>query len=282
MICKICNTPIPEQAVFCPVCGTETGRAAVNKPETKKCLQCGAKNPLNAKFCRVDGWSFPSEVIEAKPETRQAGEEEIQCPKCGTLNPATARFCRKDGSLLKPNNATDIKIAEKKSDTQVDSKTPAKTPEENVRGSRNNRLWISLAVLLVFSFAGAYWFFSGPATNKKSQPIKSDTEEVRPAEQTPRQNNEPVKKKNGPQPALKTETKEKEHEKIDLPRLEGQINRALRKEGLDGVTAEVDDSAVVTLKGVVKNLRDKKKAFETAKSFSGVRQVKDIIFVIER
>jgi len=341
MICKICNIPISDNALFCPVCGTETGRTVVNKeftgkapsplplptgqagspsrgeghnislplrggdkgegddalmrnkPETKKCLQCGAENPFNAKFCRVDGWSFPEEAVNIPSPVEQAGEEMIKCPECGTLNPVTARFCRVDGSLLKPDNVTEKKIEDKKIeekkvedkkiDTSVESEKPVKAPEENVKGLRNKKLWIYLAALLIFSFVVAYWLFSGPVTNKKSPTTSGDTEEVQPAKQTTTQNNEPVKKKNEPQPDRRTETKDREHEKgVDLARLEGQINRALRIQDLEGVTAEVDDSAIVTLKGVVNNDRDKKKAFEIAKSFRDVRQVKDIIFVVER
>jgi ribosomal protein L40E len=282
MICKNCNISVPEHAAFCPVCGTETGRTIVNEHVTKNCPQCGAENPLHAKFCRVDGWRFPSIVMESKPEVERASEGELRCPVCGTLHPATARFCRMDGSPLMPDHAADINLAGGKADTRMDGETPVQEPGKKATGFRNKRLWIYLAALLVFSFAVACWFFSGPATDSKSQPTAGDTEEVRKKQKTI-QKNKLDKKKNEPQAGGGPKTTSRGYgQDIDLPRLEGQINRALRAQGLDGVKAEVDDTAGVTLKGVVKDSRDKKKAFEIAKSFSGVRQVKDIIFVIER
>jgi hypothetical protein len=69
---------------------------------------------------------------------------------------------------------------------------------------------------------------------------------------------------------------------VDLPRLEGQINRNLREAGIDGVTAQVNDAAVVTLKGVVKDTQNRQKALEIVKTFKEVTQVNDIIFIIEK
>ncbi|HRY35166.1 MAG TPA: BON domain-containing protein, partial [Smithellaceae bacterium] len=69
---------------------------------------------------------------------------------------------------------------------------------------------------------------------------------------------------------------------IDLPRLEGQINRALREAGIDGVTAQVNDAAVVTLKGVVQSVKDQQKALEIVRTFKGVSQLNDIIFIVEK
>jgi osmotically-inducible protein OsmY len=67
---------------------------------------------------------------------------------------------------------------------------------------------------------------------------------------------------------------------FDVNRLEGEINSALRTEGIKGVTAEVAKNRTVTLTGSVKSLGEKQKAIETAKRFKAIKQVKDIIFVV--
>lgn len=252
MICKNCNLSIPDHAAFCPLCGTETGVNIAGKPESKKCPQCGTGNPLEAKFCRVDGWRFPSAEIETKPDADRTSDGGRRCPTCGTLNPSTARFCRKDGSPLKTGHPVQENIVEEK--VQPNISGGPKGEGQEIKGNKHRiwRRWTYLTPLLILLLAVVYGVFSGAVHNKESQQDKT------------------------------AETaKERSKPNFDLPRLEGQINRALRIEGLDGVTAEVDDAAGVTLKGVVKGSQDKKKAFKIAKSFKEVGQIKDIIFIIE-
>jgi osmotically-inducible protein OsmY len=66
----------------------------------------------------------------------------------------------------------------------------------------------------------------------------------------------------------------------DPVKMEGELNRALRNAGLSGITAEVRDDLSVTLKGSTGNAEDKSRAFEVAKSFNGIKKVRDRIFVV--
>lgn len=67
----------------------------------------------------------------------------------------------------------------------------------------------------------------------------------------------------------------------DPAKIEGELNRALRNAGLRGITAEVSDDFSVTLKGSIGSDDDKNRAFEIAKSFNGIRKVRDRIFVVK-
>lgn len=67
----------------------------------------------------------------------------------------------------------------------------------------------------------------------------------------------------------------------DTAKIEGELNRALRNAGLRGITAEVSDDFSVTLKGSIGSANDKNRAFEIAKSFTGIRKVRDRIFVVK-
>jgi hypothetical protein len=70
---------------------------------------------------------------------------------------------------------------------------------------------------------------------------------------------------------------------IDPAKLEGDINRALRNAGLRGVTAEVGDDQVVTLKGSIGSTAEKRRAISLAETFRGrgVKRIKDVVFVVE-
>jgi len=78
--------------------------------------------------------------------------------------------------------------------------------------------------------------------------------------------------------AVKEKT-EVNREYIDPAKLEGEINRALRKAGLGGVKSEVGDNLSVTLRGTVSNGEERNRAVEIAKN-KGAKSVKDLISVI--
>jgi hypothetical protein len=69
---------------------------------------------------------------------------------------------------------------------------------------------------------------------------------------------------------------------IDSARLEGAINRSLRNAGITGVTAEIRDDMGAVLKGTTISTTEKQKAIDIARGFHGVRDIKDIVFVIEQ
>lgn len=68
---------------------------------------------------------------------------------------------------------------------------------------------------------------------------------------------------------------------LDPAKLEGQINRALRKGGAGGVTAQVADNLTVTLKGAATSNAQKERAFQIARRFRGVKTVQDRVFVVQ-
>ena len=68
---------------------------------------------------------------------------------------------------------------------------------------------------------------------------------------------------------------------VDKAKLEGDINRALRRSGLMGVSAEVSDDLSVVLKGSTGSAEEKNRAFAIAKSFKKAKGIRDIIFIVE-
>lgn len=100
MICAECGASIPNHVQFCPKCGTKVGAVPASSPSTKRCPMCGEDNPISAKFCKADAYTFPP-VGQVPPIDLKEPKDALSCPKCGTSYPLTALFCRNDGTTLK-------------------------------------------------------------------------------------------------------------------------------------------------------------------------------------
>ena len=70
-------------------------------------------------------------------------------------------------------------------------------------------------------------------------------------------------------------------QKRDPAKVEGEIGRNLRASGINSITAQVSDDFVVTLKGSVKSVAEKDRAFEIARQFGAVGPIKDKVFIVE-
>lgn len=67
----------------------------------------------------------------------------------------------------------------------------------------------------------------------------------------------------------------------DPAKLEGELNRALREEGVGGVTAQINSDLSATLRGAARSLTEKRTAYRIARQFPPIRDIKDQIFVVE-
>lgn len=195
MICQECKAEIRGAPKFCPKCGAKVEAVDGTTPATKVCPQCGAENLLSAKFCKSDGYRFPSEGGAAaaaqavrtgtppasstsaevprsvgcsltEEDDARSGEAKspdtgvLICPRCGTPNAATAYFCKKDGVPLHGGNIA--------SGSPTPRPLPPPTaPEPRLRvrqdsGKSRKPLVIAGFVLLVVvamsAGGGAYWF----------------------------------------------------------------------------------------------------------------------------
>lgn len=63
MICYRCKNNIPKDAVKCPVCGVK----AMPFVGAKTCPYCGTVNPVSARYCINDGYSFAEAEREDLP-----------------------------------------------------------------------------------------------------------------------------------------------------------------------------------------------------------------------
>ena len=129
MFCDKCKTTIPDTSKFCPKCGCKVFAEQPQEQKTVKCPQCGAENPLGAKFCKVDGFKLqPTETGTATEKT--SGNGTLICPTCGTENPITAKFCKKDGTPLPKSEVTSSKSEAAQTQTIPESKFPGERSSE--------------------------------------------------------------------------------------------------------------------------------------------------------
>lgn len=273
-----------------------------------KCQKCGSEIYENAKFCSKCGTK-----VEITDESQvDTTEENVKiCPKCGQKYPSTIKFCMKDGTPLQDT-------IESKSTVPSQEKEYFQTKKIEKAKSSKQIIWIvAMLVILVLAGVAGYILYPGIISKKqdvsvtetqKKEDITTKKEETKQPDEKTLQGdiNSEIKdniektQENIIEQQLKTskttttQTKKTTTEKqtnrpevspnltkIDPFRLEGNINRALRDEGLKNVRAEVNDNFEVTLKGTVSSNAEKDKALAIAKRFKETKTIKDSIFIVE-
>ncbi len=100
--CSSCGSKIPDDAAYCPKCGTRVASATV---------AASSADELKDAFTRMSQELERAFNIAAKEaqEAFQSARNNIQktmykepktCPNCGEKNPASAAFCFKCGNKL--------------------------------------------------------------------------------------------------------------------------------------------------------------------------------------
>lgn len=103
--CSNCGEKIPEDALFCPKCGTKTMKGVeTNVP--------GPSDELKAAFAKMSrelekAFSVAAKEINAAFQTasesvqKSLRKEQVVCSSCGEKNPSNTVFCYKCGKKIK-------------------------------------------------------------------------------------------------------------------------------------------------------------------------------------
>lgn len=128
----------------CQYCETQ------NPGPIKTCTSCGAPQPEDVEFTRVDEETFNFIKDEALIRMAQAGPD-IHCPFCGTRNPATAETCSNcGGELSMGGKARETgKIVQT---TTEEAQTPPSSPEPTQKPSSGKKgIFIAIALVAILA-----------------------------------------------------------------------------------------------------------------------------------
>jgi ribosomal protein L40E len=104
MYCSNCGEKLPEDALFCPKCGTKTAKGAEKNVSSPK-------DELKEAFAKMGqeldkAFSIAAREINAAFQTaseniqKSLKKEKIVCSSCGEKNPSNAVFCYQCGKKL--------------------------------------------------------------------------------------------------------------------------------------------------------------------------------------
>lgn len=134
---------------ICPSCDTQ------NPGPIKSCTGCGAPQPDDVEFLRVDEEKFNFIKDEALIRMANAGPD-IHCPYCGTRNTADAEYCIKCGGDISQGGKARttggrVRTATEAQQAQAPSPQPESTPKPKKKLSRIATILIVIAGLALIA-----------------------------------------------------------------------------------------------------------------------------------
>ena len=126
----------------CDSCGT------LNPGPIKTCTSCGAPQPTDVEFLRVDEEQFNFIKDEALIREAKAGPD-IHCPYCGTRNPADAKLCSNCGGNLTLDSEVRKTGQEVRTLAEAGTPPPAASPEPKKKRGRMFTIFVVIGGLAI-------------------------------------------------------------------------------------------------------------------------------------
>lgn len=289
MICPNCKINVPDSAEFCqrcqsPVneCSFERATKAEKLKEMLICPKCGALHTPTAKFCRNDG----TPLSKNNPEQSQISLETKSKKRLSLKNLITSTtivilllflnylffWTKRDSSEIQTIEAINI-VPENRvvASNEKESSDFALIEVEINRTLRKKgieSIYVEVDKDLKATITG---HFNQKADKHKTLSILAAYKEIKEVIDNTK------KKKH-----LVDNTKQSSQApQISTAKLKDDIEKALKDRGINGVTVDVDNSFQVTLKGVVKNMDEKRRIFEVTDFYKEIKRIKDLVFIVE-
>lgn len=284
MICPNCKIIISEPVEYCLKChfpiNTNEQTEGFTKEERLKemliCPKCGALHTPTAKVCRNDGTPLSKykdikvDIFEEEKKGKRNPNKKILLSFFALISLFTLFYIYASGRIVKDfkkeTYEKDVVLESKKDDKILSEKekTPSNSAlievEINRKLRKNGVEGIYVEVGEDFTATITGYFLTKIDRLKTFNIIESYKDISSIVDSTNK-----VSKKRG----------------VSAFSLKNKINESLKNEGLDNLIVEIDEYMNVTIKGAVKGKEEKNKAFEIAKSFKDVKNVRDLIFIVE-
>jgi ribosomal protein L40E/transcriptional regulator of NAD metabolism len=292
MICPNCKIIVPESAEFCQRCQSPVNERSLErtiKAEKPKemliCPKCGALHTPTAKFCRNDGTPLSKKNPEqSQPRLESKSKKGLSLKNLIISTPLVILLLFlsylffwtkkeiKDSSEVQTIDAINIvpenRIEASDEKGSFDFAIIEVEINRTLRKKGIESIYVEVDKDLKATITG---YFNQKADKHKTLSILAAYKEIKEVVDN-------TKKKTH----LVDNTKNySQLPQISTAKLKDDIEKALKDRGINSVTVDVDNSFYVTLKGVVKNMDEKRSIFEVAGFYKDIKRIKDLVFVVE-
>lgn len=291
MICNSCLTELSGTPKFCPKCGVGIQAPIESTQLIKRCPQCGAENPIGAKFCKKDGYRFedtetPAPQFAAKTEAIDSPPPSvIAVESAGKVSPS-ARPVPSEPEPIRPTAAVKSEISAPRTpepvETALSNLSGAVAPmvAETTRRAPSRGLIIGIvgAIAVAAAGSGGYLYWSGHRAEHKQPDAVENTPPPATLLPAPPQAAKPSVTESPPSsspsqpvvpPGLEAAPK------VDVARIRDELDERLQRAGFGDIDGSVDPDGSVNVHGSVLSRKQKEEVIQLALSIPGVVRVND-------
>jgi osmotically-inducible protein OsmY len=297
MICQGCMTELSGAPKFCPKCGARIETADESAPSIKYCPQCGTENPVSAKFCKNDGYPFAAAASAASlaPQTARRAEvsdtpAEVE-PLVASVPLTSGVSFETEATSSRAKAAAEIPPAEvpispgiATAESFATTEPPRVDLPSRKAKPRFRGLLIGIAVLVAVVAAGGagYWYWSeNQAASKVLEAgggagnVSPAVSPAAPAPAVPQGTAQTVTNPApaAPPPPAAAPAAVDKPPKVDVARIQQELNQQLLKAGFGDLYAQVNSDGSVDLTGPVASKKSRDEAVRIALSHYGVERV---------
>jgi len=275
---------------FCPKCGAGIQAPIESAQPIKRCPQCGAENPIGAKFCKKDGYRFEDSETPAQQFAAKIEAIDSPPPSVITIESAVKVSPSARAVPSEPVRPTE----DVKSETSA-PKTPelretalsnlsgaaepilAKTTRREAKASSKG-LVIGIVGAIAVSAAGSggYVYWSGNRAEHKQPDAVENAPPPGTLPPAPPQAAKPSIAESAPlfptsQPVVPPGVEAAP--KVDVAGIQDELDERLQRAGFGDIDGSVDTDGSVNVHGSVSSRKQKEEVIQLALSIPGVVRV---------